>query len=161
IDELWRACRSVPDVSDYWLALAGQLRRNGQTDPASEAALNAYRATWAFGRPSEAVLRMLRGATQSSEFRSDPIVRRSSVLSGKFGGERENSTYALLKECIDEYFASQRPLHALQLLQNYAYMMCMETKPFQERNGFSLPQWQAELSDLCQKHLGDSRTAIT
>ena len=161
IVELRRACNSFPDVSDYWMTLAGQLRRIGQQDQALEAALNAYRANWAFGRPPEATLRMLKGASRGSGLYDDPLMQRIDALSVAYGGTKENANYALLKECIQEYFSLQKPLHALHLSQNHAYMMCGETTSFQERNGFSLDRWQFEFSSLCEKHLGDSRTTVT
>jgi tetratricopeptide (TPR) repeat protein len=160
VAELRNACASFPEVGEYWFTLAGQLRRVGQTDESLGAVLNAFRANWVFGRPAEGVLRMLQGAARGSVIANDPLVQRAAKLTMKFGGEKENSNYAILRECVQAYFEAGQPLHALQLHQNHAYMMTSETVSFQERQGFVRSAWQAEFSVLCEKHLGDSRLMV-
>lgn len=157
---LRRTCETVPDVCDYWFTLAGQLRRIGEHNAAIDAALNAYRSGWYFGRASEAVLRMIRGARDNPVFADDPIVRRSVDLTPSFGGERENRNYLLLKGCVDDYMSQGFALEGLQVYQNYAFMMVTETTSFQERYVFELKTWQDEFSRLCEKHLPVSRAAV-
>lgn len=155
---LERACSEVPEVSEYWFALAGQLRRAGRTDEGLEAALAAFNSNWAFGLPSEGVLRMLRSPAAVERFPDDPVVQRSKRLTLDFGGHKENADYALLKECVEIYLARDQPVRGLATLQNYAYAMRMtETTAFQERQGFDLAAWQSDFSAKCLAYLGDSR----
>lgn len=105
---LRQACESVPDISEYWFALAGQLRRSGNINESVDAALCAYRSCWCFGVPSDAVLRMIRSARSNPAFAGDPLVNRSDDLTTKYGGERENQNYAILKDCVDAYIGQGR-----------------------------------------------------
>ncbi|WP_157499329.1 tetratricopeptide repeat-containing protein [Lysobacter sp. Root604] len=158
--ELEAACASVPDVSVYWFALAGQRRRLGLTDAAVEAALNAVLANWSFGRVADGALRMLQTLGAASALRDDPLVRASAELALAFGGSKHNPDYAVLRACIDAYFERGQALHALRLSHNYAYAMHAETTAFQERHAFSPTQWRADYARLCLQHLGDARTGL-
>lgn len=157
---LRQACRAVPDMGDWWLALAGQLRRAGEQEQGIEAALQAYRCNWAFGLAVDPVLRFVRAGRNLASLADDPIVQRSLDLGAGFGGTKENRNYRLLQECISEYFARGEPLKALQLHHNRAFMLASETVAFQERHGFDLQVWQTEFSQLCATHLGDARIAV-
>lgn len=157
---LQRACRAVPDMADWWLALAGQLRRSGAQEQGIEAALQAYRCNWAFGAATEPVLRFVRAGRNLASFADDPIVQRSLELDAGFGGAKENRNYGLLQECIAEYFARGEPVKALQVHHNRAFMLASETVAFQERYGFDLQVWRAEFSQLCAMHLGDARVEV-
>jgi hypothetical protein len=160
IEHLRQACAAV-DAYDYWFALAGQLRRVGDQRGSIEAALSAYRSGWYFGRASEGVLRMLRAARNNPAFSDDPIVKRSADLTARWGGEKENRNYVLLKECVEEYCGSSRGVHGLQVYENYAFMMmAAETTTFHERYGFRLKEWQDEFATLCARHLDDGRVAV-
>lgn len=154
---LERICSIFPENCEYWFALAGQLRRNGKTEEAVTAAIEAYTSTWSFGYPPEGLLRMIQAGRNFTSLADDPLVRRSAALTNKFGGDKENTNYPLLLECVREYFEIGKPLTALKLLQNHALMMSGETVSFCERYGFSTETWRREFSDLCEKHLGDRR----
>ena len=157
INTLRKACASFPEASDYWFALAGQLRRAGQIDESLDAALAAFNAVWAFGFPSQGVLRMLRSPAALEHFPDDPVVQRAEQLTLDFGGRKENVNYPLLMECVETYLAQGRFVQGLSLLQNFAYMMRSETTAFQERQGFDLEAWQSDFSAKCETCLGDSR----
>jgi hypothetical protein len=161
ISRLRSACDSVPDACDYWFTLATQLQRIGKHDESTDAALRAFRSSWFFGMPSDAVLRTIRKEQGNSAFASDPLVTRSNELTTKFGGTKENRNYALLRECVADYLDRGCAVEALQLYQNYAFMMCSETTAFQERHSFALEVWRVEFSKLCGKHLRDARVAVT
>ena len=160
ISYLEQTCASVSEVSEYWLALATQRRRIGDQDGSVDAALSAFRSGWHFGKPSNAVLQILRHAQGAERCVAEPLVKRSDEFTMKYGGEKVNRNYDLLKECIDEYFSIGSALHALQLYQNYAFMMNAETTAFQERYRFDLVTWQIEFSNLCLHHLQDGRTTL-
>lgn len=157
---LQQACGAVPDMTDWWLALAGQLRRSGAQEQGIEAALQAYRCNWSFGVAAEPVLRFIRAGRNLASFAHDPIVQRSLELDAGFGGTKENGNYRLLQECISEYFARDEPGKALQLHHNRAFMLASETVAFQERHGFDLQAWRTEFSQLCATHLGDARIDV-
>lgn len=156
-----RACDSFPDSSACWLLLASQLRRVGSREASVEAALNAYRSSWCFGAPDDGVLNIIRGGKSLEKFADDPVVKRSDRLTTRFGGDKENANYPLIRECIDEYFARGEAVNALRLSQNYALMILVwETISFRERYGFDGHAWQKDFAVLCARHLGDSRTSV-
>ena len=162
IGYLRRACESVPDACDYWFAMSSQLQRIGEVEESGEAALRAFRSGWHFGMPSDAVLRAIRKAQGNSKFSDDPIVRRSKDLTIKYGGEKENRNYLLLRECVDEYLDRGEALKALQVYQNFAFtMVATETTAFQQRYSFTVSAWQDEFSQLCERYLSDGRAAVT
>ncbi len=82
-------------------------------------------------------------------------------MTHRFGGEKDNVNYGLLREAIDEYFAQGAYLDALSLHQNYAYMMMSETTSFQERHGFRVDEWRTEFAAACRIHLGDDRSRFS
>lgn len=153
-------CDDFPESSDYWFTFASQLRRTGDQPGSVKAAIHAIASNWIFGMPSPGALRILQGAQKMNEFENDPLVRRSFSLGLSFGGAKENTNYALLKECIAEYLDSNQAIIALLLNQNYGYLMAMETVSFQERNSFNLKTWLEHHCSLCAKYLGDQRTTI-
>ncbi|MEM6991788.1 MAG: tetratricopeptide repeat-containing protein [Myxococcota bacterium] len=157
IEQLRSICDDFPECSEHWYALAGQLRRVGDKSGAYAAAIRAFASNWAFGAPPGGTLRMLQSARGEVD---DPVVTRSGELSLGYGGAKENSNYALLRECIDEYLASANPVLGLLLSQDYGTMMSKETGAFQERHGFGLDAWAAEHTKLCTEHLGDSRRRV-
>ena len=157
IDAVEHACRSVPDVAEYWSLLARAQQRAGRNEEAVRAGLAAFHCPWSFGRPGEPVLRLLRGARVGFD---DPVLRRANELTLVFGGTKQNPEYDRLRACIDEYFAAGQGLEALRLLQNFAYVMSGETVSFQQRYGFSLEAWRADFPRLCGEHLGDARTTL-
>ncbi|POP47888.1 tetratricopeptide repeat-containing protein [Superficieibacter electus] len=159
LPHLINATTKLPEVSEYWLTLAGQYRRCREDIAAAEAALNAWLSNWAFGMPDNKVIQMLTQAAKLPEFREDPVVRRIAAkeMDLNFGGVKENSNYLMMQDCIDVYFAQNKPLLALALLQNYAYLMTGETTAFQERYGFNLNEWRINFSQLCSVHLNDPR----
>ncbi|EHV55554.1 tetratricopeptide repeat-containing protein, partial [Escherichia coli] len=63
--------------------------------------------------------------------------------------------------CVDTYFAQRKPLQALTLLHNYAWIMSSETTAFQERYDFNIDEWRAKFRQLCLEYFGDSRTQFT
>ncbi len=103
---------------------------------------------------------MIRGARSNPAFEEDPLVARIGDLTTKYGGEKENRNYVMLKECVDAYVSQGKEVYGIQLYQNYAYMMMRETVSFQERNGFDLSKWQLEFVELCERHLQDGRVAV-
>lgn len=158
ISDLRSICDDFPECSEYWYTLATQLRRVGDHASSHAAAVRAYASNWAFGAPPQGTLRMLQTSKVETK---DPLTMRSRELFEKFGGTKENSNYPILKECIEEYLASDMPLLGLLLNQNYGYTMSMETVSFRERYQFEPKQWITEHSELCAKYLGDSRTSVT
>lgn len=150
-------CEDFPESSTYWFALAGQLRRVGDREGSCRAALRAYCSNWAFGAPTDGVLRMLRGFAGLFD---DPVLERSEQLTLGYGGVKENENYSLLRACIDEYLSAGTVVPGLLLNQNLGYMMAMETRAFQERHGFQDAAWLEEHVGLCETHLGDSRRHI-
>ncbi|EFF4917675.1 hypothetical protein OSL35_15030, partial [Escherichia coli] len=78
-----------------------------------------------------------------------------------FGGTKENNNYPLMQMCVDTYFAQRKPLQALTLLHNYAWIMSSETTAFQERYDFNIDEWRAKFRQLCLEYFGDSRTQFT
>lgn len=161
IAALENACAMFSEIAEYWFTLAGQLRRIGRQTDAIRAAIRAYTANWAFGRPAEGVLRMIQSGQNVPELAQDPLVKRSKLLTTRFGGEKENSNYGLLRECAREYLANGDRISGLMLEQNFALMMQGETTSFQERNGFVLKDWQSQFAKLCEEYLGNSRRAMT
>ncbi len=157
IPNLQAICTDFPECSEYWFFLARQLRRIGDHEGSAEAAIRTFASNWAFGMPPHGTLRMLHNAKKSNRLANDPLVARSSELRMKWGGAKENTDYYILKSCIGEYLSSETPVLGLLLNQNYGYMMETETVAFQERYGFDSSSWIQEHSDLCSKHLGDSR----
>lgn len=161
IDLLMSACEALPEVPRYWSALSSQLRRMGRKNESYHAARRAFLAGWHFGRPDDSVLRTLRAALADGVLAHDPIISRSEAMTHRFGGEKDNVNYGLLREAIDEYFAQGAYLDALSLHQNYAYMMMSETTSFQERHGFRVDEWRTEFAAACRIHLGDDRSSFS
>lgn len=161
IDCARRACDLFPDSCACWFLLASQLRRKGMREASVEAALHAYRSSWCFGAPDDSVLKIIRSGSSVESLADDPVVVRSHRLTTRFGGEKENSNYPLLQECMAEYFERGQPLHALRLWQNYAMtILVWETISFRERYRFDGEAWQKEFSDSCARYLGDARTSV-
>jgi len=160
IAEMKQACSLFPESSEYWSTLAGQLRRVGQQDDAVQAAIHAYASNWTFGSPADSVLRTLQSAQRIPQFANEPLIKRTHLLTNRFGGEKANDNYALLRECVEEYLAQGQFVRGLLLHQNRALMMQRETVSFRERYHFTLEGWQHEFSTLCEKHLGDSRKSL-
>lgn len=157
ISRLKAICEDFPECAEYWFTLAGQLRRVGDLDGAGHAAIRAFASNWSFGMPPNGVLKMLQNAKGHVD---DPLVACSDRLPMKFGGEKENTCYHVIKDCIDAYLSSSTPVLGLLLNQNYGYMMSMETVSFQERYHFDRTTWINDHSQLCSQYLGDSRTQI-
>jgi hypothetical protein len=158
VSVLREVCEAFPESSEYWYALATQLRRIGDSQGCHQAAVRAFAANWAFGLPPNGTLKLLQNARGQLD---DPLVQRSGELSMGYGGSKENSNYRLLQECISAYLSSSTPLLGLLLNQNYGYVMSSETTAFQERHGFATESWIKEHRELCEKHLGDSRTQMS
>lgn len=72
---LQRATEQLPEVSEYWLALAIQYRRCKKTEAAAQAALNAYLGNWAFGVPDNKVIHLLSQAADVPNFQDDPVIQ--------------------------------------------------------------------------------------
>jgi hypothetical protein len=161
IDFLTSACESLPEVPQYWSALSSQLRRVGRKEEGYSAALRSFLSGWHFGRPDDSVLRMLKAAYAEGALTDDPIVSRAEALTNRFGGEKENANYGLLRAAIDDYFSQGASINALSLSQNYAYMMTSETTAFQDRHNFKLETWRSEFAAACTAHLGDDRSAMS
>ena len=157
IELLTLACSNFPEISEYWYALSSQLRRVGNIEKSAKAALKALNSNWVFGIPSQGTIQSLKSPQFIEVLDQDPIIQRISELSFGFGGVKENSNYPIMKECIQEYFSSEKFVDGLMLLQNYGYAMYSETVAFQERYNFDLSDWQKELSELCLKYLGSCR----
>ncbi|HGU0821134.1 TPA: tetratricopeptide repeat protein YfbP, partial [Escherichia coli] len=160
---LQRATEQLPEVSEYWLALAIQYRRCKKTEAAAQAALNAYLGNWAFGVPDNKVIHLLSQAADVPNFQDDPVIQciKEQGLDLSFGGTKENNNYPLMQMCVDTYFAQRKPLQALTLLHNYAWIMSSETTAFQERYDFNIDEWRAKFRQLCLEYFGDSRTQFT
>ncbi|GKX56699.1 hypothetical protein SOASR030_28110 [Leminorella grimontii] len=156
------ASERLSEVSEYWLALAGQHRRRKEPEAAANAALSAYLGNWAFGAPDAKVIHLLAQAANLPSFKTDPVIQRVAAgsLDLNYGGVKENANYPLMQECIDDYLSQGKPLLALRLLHNYAYAMYGETTAFQERYGFDLAEWQTKFGKLCLKHLNDARSNV-
>ncbi|WES66901.1 tetratricopeptide repeat-containing protein [Superficieibacter sp. HKU1] len=159
LPRLINATKQLPEVSEYWLTLAGQHRRRREDDAAAEAALNAWLSNWTFGMPDNKVIQMLTQAARLPQFRDDPVVRRVAAkeMDLNYGGVKENTNYLMMQACIDDYFSQDKPRLALTLLHNYGYIMSSETTAFQDRYGFNLNEWRMQFSKLCSEHLGDAR----
>ncbi len=65
----------LPEVSEYWLALAIQYRRCKKTEAAATAVLNAYLGNWAFGVPDNKVIHLLSQAADVPNFQDDPVIQ--------------------------------------------------------------------------------------
>lgn len=154
---LCEAVESVPDVSAWWTLLGSQYFRERNTGSAVEAAIGAYCANWAFGRPPQQALGLLARAAKSAPDSNDPVLNRVGLFDLSFGGNKQNDNYDIMQLCIQDYFQSDKPNLGLQLHHNYAYMMQGETTAFQQRYVFDLQQWQDEHAELCLKYLGDDR----
>lgn len=156
------ACRTFPEVSEYWLTLASLCMQTSDQTGASVAALNGFLANWAFGVPHDKIIYFLKMAVNSEIFQTDPVVQRVAAgeLTLHFGGVKENNNYRAMTACINDYLKLNKPLNALRLLQNYAFVMSSETTAFQARYHFSLGEWQTQFSELCLTHTGDNRRDI-
>lgn len=152
-----KACKSLPEVSEYWNILANQYRRIAKAEEAAKASLNAFNSNWVFNIPNESVFRSLKSGKSKEILNEDPLIQQVDSLNFKFGGVKENHDYDILKEVIKEYIVKSDYISALLLYQNYAYMMNSETTSFQERYNFKLGEWQLEFSNLCSKYLNDTR----
>jgi len=157
IESLNQAISSFSEDSDYWFSLSSQLKRVGDHEASAIAAVNAFVSNWSFSFPSAGVLRILQNKSVLEMMPSDPVVKRAGSLTMNYGGEKENSNYALLRDCIEEYLTLGDNIKAITLYQNFAYMMSSETTSFQERNKFDLSEWRNEFSELCLSKLGDNR----
>ncbi len=157
IPKLREICKDFSENAEYWFSLASQLRRVGDHDGSRAAAIRTIASNWAFGMPPQGALRMLQSAKGKT---GDPLVASSGRLTMSYGGDKENSNYDVLKECISAYLSSPTPVLGLLLNQNYGYMMRMETRSFQDRYAFDPTAWLTEHSELCAKYLGDSRMQI-
>lgn len=157
ISNFHKACESFPEISDYWFSLSSQLRRIKKTEEAITACIDAFISNWSFGLPSEGAIRMLKTAVNLDAFNDEPLIRIIPDLSMKFGGTKENHQYNLLSECAEEYLRTGKHIRGLKLMQNYAFMMSIETSAFQERYKFNINDWQQEFSERCLKHLGTNR----
>ena len=154
-------CSDFPEHSEYWFTLAGQLRRTDDQEGSAQAAIRAFASNWVFGMPPNGTIRFLQNAQSVPSVADDPLVARSSEIKMDFGGAKENPVYDVFRDCIAQYLASSDPLPGILLDQNYGYMMLMETRSFQERNGFDVGDWLAQHSELCSTHLGDDRKTIS
>ena len=87
---LQRATEQLPEVSEYWLALAIQYRRCKKTEAAAQAALNAYLGNWAFGVPDNKVIHLLSQAADVPNFQDDPVIQciKEQGLDLSFGGTK-------------------------------------------------------------------------
>lgn len=154
-------CSDFPERAEYWFTLAGQLRRTGDMEAATQAAIRAFASNWVFGMPPNGTVRFLQSAQSLSSVADDPLVARSSEIAMSFGETKENPVFEVFRDCIAQYLASSDPLPGILLNQNYGYMMMMETKSFQERNGFTAKDWLEQHSALCATHVGDDRKTIS
>lgn len=157
VELLHKACVSFPEVSEYWFALSSQSKRMGDIETSANAALKALNSNWVFGFPGQGVIRTLRHPKVREVLSQDPMIQRIDQLDLNFGGVKQNSTYPVIYECVQEYFNNEQFIDGLMLYQNYGYMMHSETRAFQDRYQFNLKDWQSEYSALCLKYLGDSR----
>ncbi|AHY60280.1 hypothetical protein DX03_16700 [Stenotrophomonas rhizophila] len=156
IELLRAACAAFPELQQGWALLASQYMRQGQRDAAIDAARSAVLANWAFGIPTPGVLHILRAAPASI----DPVIALVQRMGFAFGGVKTNPDYALMQACIDDCWAAGDALTALRLSQNRCYVLAGETVSFQEREGFTLPRWQAEFAGQCQDALNDDRSCF-
>ena len=157
ISYLQKAVDSFPEDCRYWMSLSSQLRRVGRIEESAAAISNAFTSNWCFGIPNQAVERAIKTPVIQEILPNDPIIKRAPELNLSFGGSKENANYALIIECVTEYFEQNEPIKALMLYHNYAFMMYSETTSFQERNGFDLKKWREEFSEFCQDKLGNNR----
>lgn len=158
VAQLRTICDDFPESAEYWFTLATQLRRLGDHVGCHEAAVRAFASNWVFGSPPNGTTRMIQNVKHQTD---DPLTQRIGEFTTQYGGAKENSNYELLKECIAEYLSSETPVLGLLLNQNYGYMMSMETVSFQEWYQFDVAEWLYNHSQLCEMHVGDSRTSIT
>lgn len=157
IDLLKQAILSVPEVSEFWIALAGQLRRTNQKELADLAALESIRSAWHFGIPSQSAISQFARIDQNGPLSNDPLVRRNKELNLKFGGTKENAQYDILKEAIFEYHNQAKHIEGLKMSQNRAFMLESETHAFQERYQYDREAWQSEFKAECHKYIGSER----
>jgi len=157
IELLNKACSNLPEVSEYWFALYSQQRRIGDIEKSANAALKAINSNWAFGLPSDSILRALRNPQFQEMLKDDPLMQRIGEFELHFGGVKENANYPVMYECVQEYFKRDQFVEGLMLYQNYGYMMHSETVSFQQRYNFKLDNWRLEYSELCLRYLGNSR----
>lgn len=160
ITELEAICSDFPECSEYWSALAGQLRRIGDMERAVDAAIRSFASNWVFGMPPNGVVSLLQIGKNIQTLANDPLVARSHEIEMRFGGTKENRIYGVINDCIASYLSSENPLLGLLLNQNYGYMMMSETLSFQERHDFDVNEWLKQHSQLCLVHLGDNRQSI-
>ena len=156
IELLLQGTKQIPEISEFWRLLAGQYFRVNNLEAAVDASVRAYSATWSFGFAGMQVLQLLKRAAKCSVGSSDPVLKRVGKYDVNFGGHKENSNYPIMKDMIREYFIRD-PILALQMNQNYAYMMQTETTAFQERYDYDSDRWRDEHAKLCQTHLGNDR----
>ena len=140
----------LPEYRDAQALLSTQYRRLGQINLAIKAAVQAIISTVCFGDAHAPLVAWLsRQKECPQELENDPIWANRSKLTFKFGGEKENDQYLVLRDAIDCYLDNRAFIPAMTLMQTYGDLMTSETISFQQRNGFDRHNyfvWQREVA---------------
>ncbi|WP_345872496.1 hypothetical protein [Shewanella algae] len=124
-------------MGDYWFALASQLKRLGRNELAAHAALRAFHSNWAFGIPSDGVMRMLSQVQLQTYLEDDPFIRRLDGFKPGFGGEKHNDNYPIMLAASREYLQAGQVLPGLMLYKTMPIPCTLRLRPFKSAMGLS------------------------
>ncbi len=158
IQKLKRAVTILPEYTEAHTLLWTQHRRVGDRAAAIASAVQAIISPPCFGpRPMQAASWLSRQSSCPPEFEDDPIWLSRARFTLRFGGIYENEQYAILRAAIDRYLERSALVRAMTLMQTYAQLMYLETKPFQERNGFRAEAYVTWQRDVAASRHGHAR----
>jgi tetratricopeptide (TPR) repeat protein len=158
IQTLEKAVGILPEYAEAHALLCAQYRRLGRADAAIRAAIRTLISPPCFGHQAPQVAGWLAKQTRCpADIETDPIWINRAKLNFKFGGEKTNNHYLILRSAIDSYFASKNWLAAMSLIQCYGEWMSGETVSFQERYEFNPPAFRRWQRDVAATQYGKSR----
>jgi hypothetical protein len=151
----------LPEFAAAHYQLAMQYRRTDRINDAIRSAIHALISPVCFWPQSRQMSQLVQWLSQqtscSDEVRGDPIWQNRGRLKFRFGGEKENDDYLVLKEAIEQYLAQAQFVKALTLMETYLELMRRETVSFQERYGFKDAEFRARQDEVAATLYGKPR----
>jgi tetratricopeptide (TPR) repeat protein len=151
----------LPEYTKAMGLLASQYRRARDPDKSIIFCLKAIRSPMSFGRINEQLPIWFSRQREAPEaVRNDPLWKRRTDLTWKFGGAKENDNYRVLQEIIEEYAEMKQWKNWFNLSQVYSELMCGETGAFQERYDFNPKEWRINQVDTYREKTGVDRNVL-
>lgn len=136
----------LPEYTEALALLSNQYRRLGQHDLAIRTAIRAITSPPSFGAcPMQLASWLARQTSAPDDLIEDPIWNHRECLTLQFGGVKENSQYAILRNAIETYLSASNFIAAMTLMQTFGELMASETVSFREREHFIVDEhieWQ-------------------